>query len=936
MGGLALGSALLGRWADRARSPLRLFALLEAGVGLYAFAFPALLNGARAFLSQMSISPEAGAGELLLTKAVLAGGLLVPPTLLMGGTFPAMLRHVTVRAEQASATTPFLYGVNAAGAVFGALGMAFILLPQLGLAASLMTLAWGNLVVAALAALVPSGSEPVASPGEQAPLRAPASVRFLWFALCAAGALSFALEVTWTRYLGIVLGSSTDSFAIILASFISGIALGSLALARLGHRIADPLGAWGFCMIAVAALLLAPLPLYMYLPWVFKQLVDLLAPTPSAFVFYGVMRMALCLLLVLPVTMLVGLAVPLGIQGSASGLRHLGGLAGRAYAWNTLGNVAGALATGLFLLPAVGMERLLRLIALGWGLLGFGVLFFCAARRSKRRTLVAASALIVLVAGNVVLEPWQTAWLTLSPFRRTASRSFDRVRKSVDERNVLLEVDDPAAHLLVTESSGDEGLRRSLFVNGKPDASSGEDMPTQVLSGHLPLLLHPEAHNVLVIGLASGVTAGATLAHPVERLVVVDIVAAMPRAAEYFSRWNGDPLDDPRTRFIAADARDYLFRTSRSFDVIISEPSNPWMAGTAALFTREFYERAASRLAPDGIYLQWVQAYEFDDELFAVVVRTFRRSFVHVYGFHASGSDVLLLGTRRPLSPDWESAQRRFDSPGVKRQLLGIGIRDLDTLLSFQFFSPGTSALIADQTPLENTDDNRLIEIRAPRSLFTRAFAGSPVRLDERLVAAPSLLVADYRSRSPAQDPGHLLARMLGGLLPQLEERPSLRLALQRALLRFDPGFARQRAADRLLPASLRALPPPAFGDVTRRLLELHSRDARVEIDELLGEYGPMLLIEAALSERRAEELIGAVQATVDLQLSSPRLARFRIEALMASRRLDEAEIALREWIDRPGASLEWASLLACRLPDPQVCDETRAALRARRAEPIR
>ena len=372
MGGLALGSALLGRWADRARSPLRLFALLEAGVGLYAFAFPALLNGARAFLSQMSISPEAGAGELLLTKAVLAGGLLVPPTLLMGGTFPAMLRHVTVRAEQASATTPFLYGVNAAGAVFGALGMAFILLPQLGLAASLMTLAWGNLVVAALAALVPSGSEPVASPGEQAPLRAPASVRFLWFALCAAGALSFALEVTWTRYLGIVLGSSTDSFAIILASFISGIALGSLALARLGHRIADPLGAWGFCMIAVAALLLAPLPLYMYLPWVFKQLVDLLAPTPSAFVFYGVMRMALCLLLVLPVTMLVGLAVPLGIQGSASGLRHMGGLAGRAYAWNTLGNVAGALATGLFLLPAVGMERLLRLIALGWGLLGFG------------------------------------------------------------------------------------------------------------------------------------------------------------------------------------------------------------------------------------------------------------------------------------------------------------------------------------------------------------------------------------------------------------------------------------------------------------------------------------------------------------------------------------------------------------------------------------
>ena len=719
MGGLAAGGALLGRRADSVASPLRLFALLEAGVGVYALAFPWLLNVARTALFESTATAGSGL-DLLLAKAAVAGALLLPPTILMGGTLPAMLRHVTLSASQSALMTPLLYGINAAGAVFGALGVAFLLLPAAGMTGALHALAAGNIVVAILAALAPPRPRLAEEP-EPASEPPPRRLRFVWAALAVAGALSFALEVAWTRYLGIVLGSSTDSFAIILASFISGIAIGSLLLAAWGGRVRDPLATWGVSMMLVGGLLLAPLPLYVYLPWVLKQLLHSLAPTPMGFVLYAALRLALCVALLLPVAMLIGVAVPLAIRGATSELSRLGAVAGRAYAWNTLGNVVGALATGLVLLPAMGMERLLRLVALGFGLVGFLVIFACAVAPSRRRTVLAATALVAVVGANAGLEPWQTIWFATSPFRRSVNWPFARVRAALAERNVLLEIDDPAGHLMVTEAIEDEGLQRVLLVNGKPDASSSADMPTQVLSGQLPLLLNPQARDVLVIGLASGVTAGAVLTHPVERLTVVDIVAAMPRAAEHFARWNGAPLEDPRTQFVVADARDYLFRTKGTFDAIVSEPSNPWMAGTAALFTREFYERAAERLSPGGLFLQWVQAYEFDDELFAVVLRTFRQTFPHVYGFQASTSDVLLVGARSPLAPGWEAVGRRFETPAVKRHLAGIGLSDLDALLAFQVMSPGTAAFVAASTTLENTDDNRLLETRAPRAAPSRA-----------------------------------------------------------------------------------------------------------------------------------------------------------------------------------------------------------------------
>jgi predicted membrane-bound spermidine synthase len=881
MGGLALGARWLGPIADRSRSPLRLYAVLELALVAWAAAWPLL----------MELAESVAGGRLglegrpaLLARAGLACALLLPPTLAMGGTWPAVVRHAVRSPAAVGRRGAGLYAVNAAGAVLGALAMAYVLLPGLGLGGSLAALAAGNALVAVVA-LVVAGRRPAGGAARErghppvAPAvdEAPPPFLLLAVVLFVAGTLSFVHEIAWTRLFAIALGSSTYSFAVMLASFVAGIALGSALLARFDHLVRRPMRLLAWTQLGAGAFVLLVLPAGQHAPWLAGRLGAALTTSVSSFALNELAKLIACGAVLLPLALLVGVSIPLALKALARRPETVGLDAGRLYAANTWGNVVGALAAGLLLLPLLGTERLLAWTASGSLALGLAILLGLDASRRDR---VAALGLVLAAAAWAVATPrWNAAWFTLTPARDRVP-TFAEARAFVERWEVLLERDDPAAHVLVAQVRGARPTYRVLFVDGKPDASSGGDMPTQLLLAHVPLVLHPEARDVLVVGLASGVTAGAALQHPIERLEVVDLVGAMADVSALFEPWNARPLEDPRTRFVVDDGNSRIRHGDRRHDVIVSEPSNPWVVGVGSLFSRELYEAARGRLRPDGCFVQWLQAYELSDETLACVVRTFRLSFPHVRIFHGAHQDLLLLGRLSPFDPNWAAVSERASLPGVARDLERAGIGSLDELLDREMLSPPSVDWLASLVGVVNTDANLLLEHRAPRDLFAGVSPTVVRRLDERPFAAASLL----------------RWKRDGVVRPEAAGAPSPAAARQ-ALGSSDPavvaGWLREHGA-------------PVLAAVRR--------------DPALGQAWVRALAEWVPGDAGA-----ATAAAWHL---------FRVDCLAAAGRLAEARAALSEAVRSPRPpSVEAAVLRACRFGPADSCDAAIARELARRPD---
>jgi spermidine synthase len=811
--------------------------------------------------------------------------------------------------------------------------MAFALMPTLGMRRSLLVLALTNALVAVWALLLARraviATETPKVPrdtGEgEGPVLTAGRVRVALVLILVEGFLAFALEIAWTRYFTVVLGSSTYSFSLVLAAFLSGIALGSAWLSRAQEALGRPLRVFGWTQVLAGLAVLAPLGLYPWGPWLMLNTGALFSSDPAAFYLFGALQLLLCYLVMLPPTMLIGMALPLLVKGLGRDLARLGSDSGRVYAWNTWGNVAGALLAGLVLLPALGMERLLHGAALGSAVLGLASLALFTHLRDRAFWLRLGAAALVLGAVSHAVGPWRTEGFALHSARRaTTTSSLQEARARLSSYRTELFEDDPAALLMVYATEGLRGHELlTLTVNGKPDASSHTDLPTQVLSGHLPLLLAPQPGEVLVVGLASGITAGAVLAHPVSRLDVVDIVSAMPRATRLFGPWNREPLADPRLHLIVDDARGYLSQTRARYDVIISEPSNPWMAGTGALFSREHYARAARALAPDGVYLQWLQTYELADETFAAVVRTFREAFPHVYAFQGNAEDLLMLGSRRPLAPDWSEVRQRFDVPAVREDLGRLRIGSLASLLAFQRLSPSSVDYIAARTTLENTDDNLFLEYRAPRDLFARAHVSLVSSLDERLCGGSALLLGELLRRQP----GSVQPRsLLGTLSDSRIQVDAVREALELA------SYGVDATAEELFPL----LPPADAATFARRVAALVREGRGRHASQLVDSRAAGMLLQAALVPERAAFWDQATREWLAAPVPPPALRRVRVELLMASGRGDEAAREILAWMEEiPGPDPTWLVLRACEIDRGALCDTAVGDAAARSREPV-
>lgn len=728
MGGLALGSHLGGKIAPRLKRPILAFAVLETAVGLYGLLVPGLLELMPALQQAAGLDRWAGFWGYALFRFVVVAAILILPTTAMGATLPILAEGVVKKSEHLASRVGGLYAANTFGAVAGAFLAGFVLIPELGIHRTVLLAAAIDLAVAALVwGLFRLGGEGLLlrrleeqtadellaelEPVELVPVT-PRETRLVLFVFAASGGAAMTLEVLWSRAVGVVIGASTYSFTLILTTFLVGLASGAALMSRRIDRIADPVRvlAWVQVIVGVTAILATMfvdrLPFWLHAASLARDISNLDLYFTS---------FAITAAVTLPTTLALGAVMPLVVRVLApSGQDHAGPIVGRAYALNTVGAIVGSFAAGFVILPGLGVERGLALASLIS--LGLGVALI-AGRAEGRRAVIAVALVGVLLIG---LAPrWDVRSWTAGLFRVYLARHV--YRKGWEPAGRLVYHRDGVATTVTVEAQ-EEGFGVSLKVNGKVDASDVGDMPTQVLSGLLPVLIHGAPKDALVIGYGSGVTPGAALKAPsVRRLDVAEIEAAVYEAANrHFAHVNHRPFEDPRARLLVDDGRNFLLTRGHTYDVIVSEPSNPWMSGAASLFTRDFFEIARRRLNDGGVFLQWLQLYELAPRNIHALIRTFHSVFPHVLVFSPdpSSNDTFLVGAMHPIRLDRGRLEAAFADDALREELARAKVTTPEDF--FGLFLLGTEEIpgFVGPGPL-NTDDNALIEFAAPRDLLT-------------------------------------------------------------------------------------------------------------------------------------------------------------------------------------------------------------------------
>jgi spermidine synthase len=805
MGGLALGAWLFGRRADRSARPLALYGALEIGVGLLALLFPTMLDLA----GSLYVSVGSAGGNP--ARLVLAAVTVLPPTLLMGGSLPAMTRALTQSLSTAKGTLASLYAVNSLGAAVGSLLAGVFFVPVAGLAVTERFAVFFNILVGVIAILgsrVPAVA-PESATVSEAPQRVytDAAVKAVLIGTALSGFTAMLYEVTWIRLLSIIIGGTSYAFTLILSCFILGIALGSFWIAR--RPEGDALRTFGWLQLGLVVVVCLTIPLYRRLPFVFFQLTQLLRPDDSWSV-YLFLTFIFCGLLLIPPTALMGASFPLGARVVMRSKESVGGEVGRVYLFNTIGTILGSLAGGLVLLPLIGLEGNFT-VGLVANLIAAAVCLGAAAEKRKLLPILAVGALVLFSA--VTTRGWATFISQAGRFREWHGHftQFDTFEKqAVARAESLFYADDVFASVMVAQQ---KGTHRFLRINGKADGSNGRgDLDTQTLAAHMGVLTHPgEVKKVLLVGIGAGITAGSLLAHGIERLDVVEISPAVLDAAKLFSADNRAALNDPRCHVHIEDARTFLTLSPEKYDLIVSVPSNPWVTGVSGLFSRDFFRVARERLAPGGRMVQWIHTYESNEALVKLVVRTLRDSFEHGTTW-LGAADMLLVASREPQVFSAEVMAQRMLPPAVAEDLRRLGITRVSTLLARQVHTDEGQLAFAGKGQV-NTDDHNVLEYLSPIAYF---MSGEAVALfDERIDGGEGLAFTEYARAHP------LDGAAWGELYETLhhvhgEGDPLLRSVAERWLFEapneYAPSvaLARTQLAQEDLSAAVRTLTPAA------------------------------------------------------------------------------------------------------------------------------
>lgn len=729
IGGLGLGGLLLGRRSDQHPRPLQLYALLETIVALSAAVTPGLLWLVREAYILAGGTPALGITFGSVVRLALAGLVLSVPTLAMGGTLPAAARAVETDDDAGRRSVGLLYGVNTLGAVTGSFLANFFMLEVFGTRKTLWLACLLNLMVAMVARHVARGlaTEPAGSqaPEELAEQRAPAS--FVLGAAAVSGFTFFLMELVWYRMLGPILGGSVFTFGLILTVVLLGIGLGGTAYSlRSGGRPAT-LQAFAFTCLLEAACIAAPYALGDRV----ALLAQVLRPLGSMGLFWGHVLgwTIVCFLVVLPAAFVAGYQFPLLIALLGRGRREVGRQIGLTYAWNTLGAIAGSLAGGFGLIPLLTAPGAWRATALALLALGLCAAAIWARGRGGHRPLLApagiAVVLVVMLGATGPTAAWRHSGIGVGRGPLVNSWSPNALRDWLRFQSAMLVWEADGIESSVALEAIGSGL--AFVINGKVDGNSRGDAPTMVMSGLVGTLLHPDPKRSMVIGLGLGSTAGWLAAVPsMERTDVVELEPRVLDAARTCAAVNHDAMANPKVHIETGDAREALLVSRERYDVIFSEPSNPYRAGVASLFTREYYLAIAKRLADKGFFLQWVQAYDVDGKTIRTIYATLASVFPSVETWQVGGADMLLIASREPIAYDAAMLRARLDQEPYRSAIRATWrVTDLEGVLSFFVARSSLARFIAEREGDDlNTDDRNSVEFGFARTVDRRGLFG--------------------------------------------------------------------------------------------------------------------------------------------------------------------------------------------------------------------
>jgi len=787
LGGMSAGALLVSRRSERLRQPLHGYAAVELAVGCIGLLFHNFYVGATSWAYASLFPPLAGSWGLTAAKWGVASALILPQSVLLGMTFPLMSAGVLrlVRARPGR-TLSLLYFANSLGAAVGVLIAGFYLVQAAGLPGTLAAAASLNLVVAATTIVVvgtrrgrTAAAEPAPpTPEPEPPPESGDLPRLLLFASFATAVASFVYEIAWIRMLALVLGSATHAFELMLSAFILGLALGAWAIRSRADRLAAPLRTLGIVQWVMGALALATLPLYIRsFRWT-ADMIATFAPTDSGYTGFTIGRYALCLLVMLPATFCAGMTLPL-ITRTLLGLRSGERAIGAVYAWNTLGSIVGVIVAGLVLMPVIGLHALLIVGALID--MGVGILLL------RRAGGGAPGGRLVPLAVAASLVTAVVAWGGVRFDRVLLSSGVYRTGAIIDprERDVRFYRDGRTATVMAAMIRGSGILY--LATNGKADASLTPDwfMPcdstrprvplaqdgaTQALLPLITMAYAPRARTAAVIGHGSGMSSHLMLASPtLKELVTVEIEPQMVAGARIFYPANRRDFDDPRSHLVIDDAKSYFASASRRYDLIMSEPSNPWVSGVSGLFTTEFYARVRGYLTEDGVFGQWLHVYELDDELVLSVLAALHQNFRSYEIYLVPSGDLLVVASNRPRlpAPDWSV----LSLPAVRTDLCRFRPLDPATADALHLMGRRELAPLLNQGIQANSDFFPILDLGAERRRFRHDFAaGFPA-----LSADWFNLLASMRGRPvpPAANP-----------VAAVPENPRVRARATGALLR--------------------------------------------------------------------------------------------------------------------------------------------------------